>query len=200
MTLPDPTLPRGLPEPEPSSGFLRRFVRLAAPFFNSEEKWMARLLAFGVIALTLVQIGIAIRMNTWNRDFFNALERRDWYAFLSQMGLFALLAGTTMGVAVYQVYVKQLLQLRWRRWLTAKLVDGWLEEGRHYQLNFTDSGIDNPDQRIAENTKHATEMAVEFSLGIFNAAVTLVSFIGILWTVSGALEFAVGGTEIRIPG
>src|ERR1700734_145937 len=98
MTLPDRTVSHDDSEFEPSGGFLRRFIGLAAPFFNSEERWMARLLAFGLIALTVFQIGIAIRMNAWNRDFFNALEARDWRAFLGQMGLFALLAGTTMGV------------------------------------------------------------------------------------------------------
>ncbi len=181
-------------------GFLRRFVTLAAPFFTSEERWMAWFLTIGVVALTLLQIAIAVRLNLWNKDFFNALENRDWNAFLGQMGMFALLAGSTMGVAVYQVYVKQLLQLRWRRWLTLKLVNAWLHDGRHYQLNFLDASIDNPDQRIAENARHATEMAVEFSLGVINTVVTLVSFIGILWLLSGALEVSLGATSFEIPG
>ena len=98
-----------------SPGFLRRFLAVAAPFFTSEERWMAWLLTVSVIALTLLQIGIAVRLNVWNRDFFNALENRDWHAFLYQMEMFAFLAGSTMGVAVYHVYLKQLLQLRWRR-------------------------------------------------------------------------------------
>jgi vitamin B12/bleomycin/antimicrobial peptide transport system ATP-binding/permease protein len=183
-----------------SQWFLLRFLRLAAPFFASEERWKAWLITGGLIALTLFQIGIAIRLNIWNRDFFNSLESRDWSAFLYQMGLFALLASATMGVAVYQTYVKQLLQLRWRRWLTAKLVDRWLAEGRYYQLGFIGTGIDNPDQRISENTKHTTEQAVEFALGIFDKAVTLASFIGILWMVSGALDVSLGDWSFHIPG
>ena len=183
-----------------SPAFLRRFFRLAAPFFNSEERWMARLLAFGVIALTLLQTGIAVRINLWNRDFFNALESRDWNLFIYQIGIFALLCSATMAVAVYQVYLKQLLQLRWRRWVTARLTDEWLENSRHYQLPFIEPDVDNPDQRISENTKHATEQAVEFSLGIFNATVTLLSFIGILWTVSGALDVTLGTVSFQIPG
>ncbi|TMK24448.1 MAG: ABC transporter ATP-binding protein/permease, partial [Alphaproteobacteria bacterium] len=154
----------------------------------------------GVIGLTLLQIAFAVRLNIWNRDFFNALEGRDWDAFLYQMGLFALLCAATMGVAVYQTYVKQLLQLRWRKWLNAKLVEQWLADGLHYQLTFIGSGIDNPDQRISENVKHATEKAVEFSLGFFEKAVTLASFIGILWTVSGALEVTLMGQNFEIPG
>src|SRR5438270_1573142 len=183
-----------------SQWFLLRFLRLAAPFFASEERWATWLITGGLIALTLLQIGIAVRLNIWNRDFFNSLESRDWNAFLYQMGLFALLASATMGVAVYQTYVKQLLQLRWRRWLTAKLVDRWLAEGRYYQLGFIEAGVDNPDQRISENTKHTTEQAVEFALGIFETAVTLISFIGILWTVSGALDVTLGGWSFQIPG
>ena len=186
--------------PGGSPGFLRRFFRLAAPYFTSEEKWVAWGLLIGVLALTSIQIAIAVRLNIWNRDFFNALEAHDWNAFIYQMGLFGLLAGATMGVAVYQVYVKQLLQLRWRRWLTARLVDQWLEDGRHYQLNFIDTGIDNPDQRISENAKHTTEMALDLGLGIFDKTITLLSFIGILWTVSGALHVAVGTVEFEIPG
>jgi len=108
--------------PAGSHGFLRRFITLAAPYFTSEERWSAWLMTGGVIGLTLLQIGIAVRLNVWNRDFFNALEGRDWNAFLMQMGLFALLCTATMGVAVYQAYIKQLLQLRWRKWLNAKLV------------------------------------------------------------------------------
>src|SRR5947208_1587295 len=116
------------------------------------------------------------------------------------MGLFTLLCAATMGVAVYQTYVKQLLQLRWRKWLNAKLVEQWLADGLHYQLTFIGSGIDNPDQRISENVKHATEKAVEFSLGFFEKAVTLASFIGILWTVSGALDVTLMGQNFEIPG
>jgi putative ATP-binding cassette transporter len=185
----------------PELGFMRRFARLAGPFFMAgEQRWSARLLVGGVLVLTLLQIGIQIRINVWNRDFFDALQYHNWGAFLHQMLIFAVLGGTSMGVAVYQVYVKQLLQLRWRRWLTTKLTHGWLEGGRHYQLNFVGEGVDNPDQRIAENIRGATEMAVEFAIGIVTAALTLLSFIGILWSLSGVLTFTLFGTILNIPG
>jgi putative ATP-binding cassette transporter len=183
-----------------TTSLVRRFLRLAMPYFSSEEKWMARLLAGGVIALTLLQIGIQIRFNLWSRDFFNALEIRDWNAFLKVTVTFVLLAGTSMSVAVYQVYLKQLLQLRWRRWLTTKLVAAWLDNGRHYQLNFMDGGVDNPDQRIAENARGATELAVEFALGILNSILTLIAFSSILWMLSGALHVALGALSFDIPG
>src|SRR5262245_4251542 len=105
-------------EDEAQPGFWLRLLRLAGPYFNSDERWLARGLLVGVIALTRLQIAIAVRLNVWNKDFFNALDKRDWGVFLGQMRTFALLLIAAMGIAVYQAYVKQLLQLRWRRWLT----------------------------------------------------------------------------------
>jgi vitamin B12/bleomycin/antimicrobial peptide transport system ATP-binding/permease protein len=194
-----------IPGPEDSNaaeagGLVRRIARLGMPYFWSEEKWMARMLVAGIVALTLMQLAVQIRINMWNKDFYNALEARDWNAFLGVMGLFALLAAAAMGIAVYQIYLKQLLQLRWRRWLTAKLVSAWLENGRHYQLNFIGAGVDNPDQRIAENVRGATELAVEFALGIFSAVLTLVSFMSILWVLSGTLQITLGSRSFGIPG
>lgn len=184
-----------------SGGFLRRFVRLAAPFFRGAGSWRAWLLAAGLIVLTLAQIAIQVRFNLWNRDFFNALEARDRNAFLWQMVLFVALAVASMGTAVYQLYVKQLLQLRWRGWLTDRLIADWLSDGRHYQLSHTGTqGADNPDQRIAEDARVSTEMAVEFAVGILNAVLMLVSFIGILWTLSGPLHVALASYEFDIPG
>ena len=180
---------------------IRRFFHLAGPFFFSEEKWWARFLAIGVVALTLLQLVVQIRINIWNRDFFNALQNHDWHAFVWQMALYGALALASMATAVFQLYGKQLLQLRWRRWLTSHLIDSWLEGGRHYQLRFIgEGGVENPDQRIAENARGATELAVEFALGILNAAVTVVSFIGILWLLSGTLTVALSGMTLNIPG
>jgi vitamin B12/bleomycin/antimicrobial peptide transport system ATP-binding/permease protein len=189
-----------LPDIGEHGGFLRRFMRLAGPFFSSDEKWMARGLAVGVIGLSLLQIAVQIRLNLWNKSFFDALEQKDWPAFIATMWLFAALAGASMGIAVYQVYLKQLLQLRWRRWLTSRLVDGWLANGHHYQVNFIGAGVENPDQRIAENAHFATDMAVEFTLGILNAVLTLVSFLGILWTLSGIIHVSLGGAMLEVPG
>ena len=181
--------------------FLLRFMRLAGPYFVSEEKWRAWGMTAAVIALTLLQIGIQVRLNWWNKDFFDALEQRNWQAFVSQLLLFAGWASAGMITAVYQLYMKQLLQLHWRRWVTHRLVHEWLEDGRHYQLNFLGAhGIDNPDQRISENVRNAIEMSTEFALGIMNAVLTLVSFVGVLWIVSGTLDLAIGGTELHIPG
>jgi putative ATP-binding cassette transporter len=181
-------------------GFLRRFGRLTALYFNGDERGRARLLAFGVLALTILQIVIQVRFNIWNRDFFDALESRDRAAFFGQMGLFMALAGASMVTAVFQLYVRQLLQLHWRRWLVRRLQRRWLEGGRHYQLNFLEGAADNPDQRISENTRWATAMAVDMAVGLISSVLMLVSFVGILWGLSGPLHVAFGATEFDIPG
>jgi putative ATP-binding cassette transporter len=187
-------------EAAPREGFLRGFWRLGRGYFTGETRWRARGLAAGVLLLTLVQIGIQVRFNIWNRDFFNALETRDREAFFGQMGFFLALAAASMVVAVFQLYVRQLLQLDWRRWLVFHLQHRWLEGGLHYQLNFLPGAADNPDQRMSENTRWATAMAVDMAVGVVTSVLMLVSFVGILWTLSGPLHVAFGANEFAIPG
>jgi putative ATP-binding cassette transporter len=196
MMAPDSAPPEGAAQ----ESFLRRFGRLTAEYFNSAEKRRARSLAAGVLALTLLQIAIQVRFNIWNRDFFNALETRDRAAFFGQMGLFLALTLGSMATAVFQLYIRQLLQLHWRQWLVLRLQHRWLEDGRHYQLNFLPDAADNPDQRISENTRWATAMAVEMAVGLVTSVLMLVSFVGILWTLSGPLHVAFGANEFDIPG
>lgn len=186
-------------ETAPAEGFFRRFARLAGGFYTSDEKRTAWALTAGVLALTLLQIAIQVRFNLWNRDFFNALENRDRDAFFGQMGLFVGLTVASMTTAVFALYVRQMLQLRWRRWLVHRLQRRWLEGSRHYQLNFLPGAADNPDQRISENTRWATAMAVDMAVGLVQSLLMLVSFVGILWTLSGPLFVAFGANEFEIP-
>lgn len=178
-----------------------------AAFWGTVRLWLsapnrgnARWLIAGLLLLTLAQVGIQIRFNIWNRDFFNALENRDGGAFRAQIIFFLGLAALSMAVAVYQLYVKQLIQLRWREWLTNHLLQAWLRDGRHYQLEMAQTGADNPDQRIAEDVRVAVDLAVDFAVGLLNSLLMLTAFIGILWTLSGALQFTLAGRDIEIPG
>jgi putative ATP-binding cassette transporter len=116
------------------------------------------------------------------------------------MGLFLGLTIASMVTAVFQLYVRQLLQLDWRRWLVYRLQHNWLSDGRHYQINFLPDAADNPDQRISENTRWATAMAVDMAVGLVTSVLMLVSFVGILWTLSGPLHVAFGANEFDIPG
>jgi putative ATP-binding cassette transporter len=178
----------------------RAFLRLARDWLAAPGGRAGRWLILLLFVLTLAQVGIQIRFNVWNRDFFNALELRDGDAFFWQILVFLALAGLSMGVAVYQLYVKQLIQLRWREWLTTHLMGLWLRDGRHYQLEMMVSGADNPDQRIAEDVRVSTELAVDFAVGILTSLLTLAAFVSILWTLSGTLHFAVLGQDVGIPG
>jgi vitamin B12/bleomycin/antimicrobial peptide transport system ATP-binding/permease protein len=187
-------------DPGGSRHFLRKIWALASPYFASEERLRARLMLAGILVLTLLQIAVQIRFNWWNADFFNALEKRDDAAFLYQILTFVVLASASMAVTVFQLYLKQALQLRWRRWLTHRLTQRWLHNGLHYQLNFIEGGIDNPDQRISEDTRVVTDAALDFLIGIVNSGLMFISFIGILWTLSGTLAVTVFGTDLSIRG
>ncbi len=187
-------------EETPADSPLRAFWRMTRAWLVAPDRGDARLLIAGLLVLTVLQVAVQIRFNLWNRDFFNALENRDGAAFRNQIFVFLGLAALSMSVAVYQLYVKQLIQLRWREWLTRNLLTAWLSDGRQYQLEMTAAGADNPDQRIAEDARVATELAVDFATGILNSLLMLSAFIGILWTLSGALHITLIGREMEIPG
>jgi putative ATP-binding cassette transporter len=184
----------------PATPDLRGFRRWTYAWLTAPDRGAARWLIAGVFALTMAQVAIQIRFNLWNRDFFNALDKRDADAFTHQIMVFLGLAAVSMGCSVYQLYLKQLIQLSWREWLTRKLTAHWLRDGRQYQLEMGDFQADNPDQRIAEDVRVSTELAVEFTLGLLISVSTLIAFIGILWSLSGPLEVALGGTAFEIPG
>jgi len=182
------------------AGLWRRFWRLAVAYYTSGERWSAWGLTAGVLALTLLQIGVQLRLNLWSRDFFNALEHHDRAAFLGQMRLFLLLAAVGIGVAVLQYQSRQILALRWREWLVRRLQARLLEGSCHYRLQFLSDAPDNPDQRISENTRWATATAVELAVGLIHSVLLLASFAGILWNLSGPLSLAWGPLGFEIPG
>lgn len=179
---------------------MRAFRRWVGTWLVAPDRGNARLLIAGVVLFTLVQVAVQIRFNTWNRDFFNALDKRDADAFANQILVFLALAAASMAAAVYQLYLKQLLQLNWREWLTTRMVGAWLHDGRHYQLEAGAAEADNPDQRIAEDVRIATDLAIEFSVGLLISASMLSAFVGILWALSGPLRVALMGTTLDIPG
>jgi putative ATP-binding cassette transporter len=182
-------------------GFLAQFWRLARSYYTAPgDRRRAWMLTVAVVLLTLVQITVQVRFNLWNRDFFNALENRDRGAFYGQLWTLGLLLLAAMGSAVAQLWAKQMLSLDWRRHLVHRLQTRWLHGGLHYQMNFMPDAADNPDQRISENTRWATAMAVDLLIGLLGSILTLVSFLGILWTLSGSLHVAMGASEFDIPG
>ncbi len=172
--------------------FLRDAWRLAKPYwFSDERRWAWGLLA-AVIALNLASVFINVRLNIWRNAFYDTLQNLDEHGFFVQLGIFALLASAWIAVIVYQLYLQQMLQIRWRRWLTRRYLGEWLDGKAYYRLQLEGGETDNPDQRISEDLNRFTDASLGLSLGLLNAAVTLVSFLGILWVLSGPLTIPLG--------
>ncbi len=187
--------------PQSRTRFLAAFWRLAGPYWWSEDKWAGRGLLAVVVTLNLSLVAINVRFNAWNNDFYNTLQTLDQAEFYKQLGIFSGLAAALIIIAVYQLYLNQMLQIRWRRWLTERYLETWLAENRFYRMQVGSTGADNPDQRISEDVQWFVEKTLGIGLGLMNAVVTLVSFVTILWTLSGTLTVPLpGGGEISIPG
>jgi vitamin B12/bleomycin/antimicrobial peptide transport system ATP-binding/permease protein len=180
--------------------FLRQAWDLAWPYWNSDEKWTARGLLLAVVVLNLITVALNVRLNTWNNDFYNALQEYDWTEFWRQFAIFGVLAFLLIVDAVYSLYLRQILHIRWRRWLTDRYLHHWLENQSYYRLQLNQVTPDNPDQRISEDLDRFATITLGLALGLLSSVVTLASFITILWTLSGALSIPLGGLTIKIPG
>ena len=170
---------------------MRDAWRLAKPYWVSEEKWSARGLLLAVVALNLGNVYISVRINAWNNAFYNALQKLDGAEFFRQLGVFCILAAAFIVMAVYAQYLSQMLQIRWRRWLTRRYLGAWLADRSYYHLELK-SATDNPDQRISEDLNQFTSYVLTLSLGLLTAVVSLGSFLGILWGLSGPANIPLG--------
>ena len=181
---------------------LSRVWALSLPYFQSEEKWRARLLLAACVGLNLGMVYMMVLLNDWNRVFYDALQNRNAEVFWKQLGVFAGLATCFIIVAVYRFYLTQLLEMRWRAWMTRDYLQRWLSHNVFYQLELQsqNGSTDNPDQRIQEDVQQFTADTVGLSLGLLDASVTLLSFVGILWTLSGGFSFQWQGAAYEIPG
>jgi putative ATP-binding cassette transporter len=181
-----------------------RFVRdtwgLIKPYWSSEERYSAWLLLAAVIGLTLAMVYMNVQFNSWYNEFYNALQEKNKEEFFRLMIRFAILAAIYITMAVYAFYLNQMLQIRWRRWMTDVYLKRWLAERTYYRMQLTGAPADNPDQRIAEDFKLFVDETLSLSLGFLNAVVTLGSFVGILWALSGPFAIPHNGGEIIIPG
>ena len=186
--------------------FAARAWALSSPYFGSDEKWRARGLLAAIVALNLGAVYMLVLLNEWNRVFYDALQNKDAAVFWRQLARFTALAFGYILIAVYRFYLTQLLEMRWRAWMTGHVMDRWLGRRAFYRLElmrFTreDASLpDNPDQRIQEDLGLFTSAAVGLSMGLLNSLVTLASFVGILWSLSGSFDFHFNGSDWDIPG
>ena len=170
------------------------------PYWSSEDRWAARGLLLGVVLLTLGMVYLTVLLNQWNNAFYSALQDKNIAAFRSQLFRVTWLITIFIFLAVYQVYLNQMLEIRWRRWLTDRYLRAWLADGAYYRMQLQASETDNPDQRIAEDVHLLAAHTLGLFTGGLRAIVTLVTFVAILWGLSGTFIVPVGGFSIPVPG
>ena len=179
---------------------LRMFLALALPYFRSEERVRAWLLLAAVVAAELGLVLVAVLVTHWNARFFNALEARDWTAFGNELITFCFIAMGAIAVGMSQYFFGQMLQIRWRRWMTENYVSIWMARGRHYRVRFVDTQIDNIHLRIANDVYLFLQRTHELGTGLLGSIVALVSFAYILWGLSLTTPLPLFGVDLAFPG
>ena len=200
------------------NAFVTQAWALTRPYFVSDQKWPARALLAAIVLLNLSLVYMAVLFNDWNKLFYDALQEKNAGVFWDQLGRFAWLAAGFILIAVYKFYLTQLLEMRWRAWMTGHYLTRWLSNQAFYKLELMrylpqadaaapagqrhrpSQHTDNPDQRIQDDINQFTTYTISLSMGLLNAVVTLASFVGILWGLSGGFAFSVAGSEFNIPG
>jgi ABC superfamily ATP binding cassette transporter len=179
---------------------LRGFWQLFKGYWSSAEKWKARGLLTSVIALNLIMVYLLVRINDWYRVFYDALQAYDWASFWPLIGEFTGLAFIYIVIAVYAVYLRQMLTIHWRTWMTEQYLARWMQGQVYYRLQVLRSDTDNPDQRISEDINQFVSLTLTLLVGILKQLTTLGAFAVVLWNLSGAITVPVGGTEFTIYG
>ncbi len=176
------------------------FFRVALGFWTGRSRRRAWVLTIAVLAFAFAQIAAQVGINSWNRLFFDALEKKELPAVMSAIGLLPVLVGAAALSMSGLVVLRMTLQVRWREWLTNRLAGWWIADQRYYRLGFLETEQTAPEFRIAEDVRIATEPLVEFAIGLIAAFTTAVTFAAILWTVAGSITFSLGGQTLFIPG
>jgi len=181
------------------SSYLGDWWRLVIPYFRSEERWIAIVLLVGAIGLTLASVTVNVAFSEWNRRFYDSLQNKDEAAFWLEMGNFGWIAALAIAFGVARGLVSPYLRLRWRRWLTGHYLDHWLDGRGYYRIEL-ERKVDNADQRISEDLRLLGFYTMTLLLGLISAVATLISFLFILWQLSGPMSLAFIGLDVVIPG
>ncbi|MGN7828618.1 ABC transporter ATP-binding protein/permease [Agrobacterium radiobacter] len=179
---------------------LKRFWISARGFWSRRGDALAWPFSIGLLAMIGINVGFQYGINVWNRGIFDAIEKRDASTVYFLASIFPPLVLGSVMIVTSQVYVRMRIQRRWRSWLTKVLVSRWIAHGRYYQLNLIDGDHQNPEARLSEDMRIATEAPVDFVAGVIAAFVSASTFIVVLWTIGGALTLPIGGALITIPG
>ena len=173
---------------------------LCRGYWCSEEKWRARGLLGVVILLNFVAVYLLVQLNNWYNEFYNALQVYQYELFWPLIGKFTFLAFLYIAIAVYAIYLRQMLQLRWRVWMTKRYLARWLDKQVYYRLQVLGCDMDNPDQRIQEDINQFVTLTLQLLLGFLKQFTTLAAFAVVLWNLSGVLEVPIGSASFRIYG
>lgn len=185
---------------ESRRSFLREAWAMAWPYWKSEEKWAAWGLLATIVGLTVFSIWLNVRFNFWYKDFYNTLQKYSWVGFWKEFGIFGILAFFWIVSGVYATYLGGALQIRWRRWMTHNTLQSWLGDQAYYRIQLYYPSTDNPDQRVQEDLNSFAGTTINLSIGLLNAVGTLLSFLSILWVLSGPLAVPLpGGAHFTIP-
>jgi vitamin B12/bleomycin/antimicrobial peptide transport system ATP-binding/permease protein len=179
---------------------ISRFWQSAAGFWRGPPAWRVWLLVALLIATVLLQLLIQYGLNFWNRDFFNAIERKDGVELWVQALRFVPLAAASLALAIFSVWGRMTMQRNWRQWLSNHLYDYWLENGHYRRLRFMVGEHQTPEFRIAEDARVATDLPIDLTIGLFSSLLTAITFIGVLWSVGGDLAVNAFGLALVIPG
>jgi vitamin B12/bleomycin/antimicrobial peptide transport system ATP-binding/permease protein len=179
---------------------LVQITRLSLPYFRSEDRWAGRCLLGAILAIELAQVGVAVLLNSWNARFYDALQQKNASEFGYELAIFSALVTVFILLAVYQLYLSQGLQIRWRQWMTNRLLGSWLHDSTAYRMQLSGDCTDNPDQRIAEDIKLFVSNTLSLGTGLLGSVVTLGSFVVILWGLSNAAPLTLFGHTLGIPG
>lgn len=181
--------------------FFKKTWALAAPYWKSPDKKYAWALLIVIIGLNLGDVYLNVLFNEWNNGFYDSLQNKDKAACMAALFRFSYLAAIYIVMAVYRSYLNQMLQIRWRRWMTMDYLTRWLSNQTYYRLQIAGNPADNPDQRIAEDIDQFIDLALGLTLGLLNSTVTLFSFLFILWNLSGDVTLPLpNGGSLHIPG
>jgi putative ATP-binding cassette transporter len=174
--------------------------RIAAPYFSSEDRRAGRGLLAAVVLIELALVADDVLVNQWRNRFYNAMQEKDWDGFVREVIIFIVLATISVVLSVYQLYLNQWLQIRWRNWLTKKYLGEWLQGPNHYRMQLQGDVADNPDQRVSDDVKLFVDRTLNIGIGLLSSIVTLFSFVIILWGLSAAAPLHAFGIDFAIPG
>jgi vitamin B12/bleomycin/antimicrobial peptide transport system ATP-binding/permease protein len=197
---PDPQMSPEEAEEARKDYLLTRFWISARGYWGRNGDRLAWLFSSGLLLLIIGHVGFQYGINVWNRAIFDAIEKRDSVTVYYLAAVFFPLAIGSVLLGVAQVFARMGIQRRWRAWLTHAVISRWLANGRYYQLNLVGGDHKNPEYRIADDLRIATDSPVDFVAGVTSALLSAATFIVVLWTIGGALTVTLGGSTITIPG